>query len=113
MNRRKLLGWSAAGITGLLVPQVIEPRVSTFVMGNGFRATPHYKPKWFDMVPLSDGSHYIAAMHDKPPKLAPLLGTNRICVGGTHKEMLESAFWASWPSGRIRFEELPGPWRNS
>lgn len=35
LSRRNFLGWSAVGITGLLVPQIVKPRVTTFVMGSG------------------------------------------------------------------------------
>jgi hypothetical protein len=37
LSRRNFLGWSSAGAMGLLVPQIVKPRVSTFVMGSGFR----------------------------------------------------------------------------
>lgn len=33
LNRRGFLGWSAVGLTGLLVPELVRPRAKVFDMG--------------------------------------------------------------------------------
>jgi hypothetical protein len=37
MSRRNFLGWTAVGAAGLLVPELIRPRVTTVVFGSGQR----------------------------------------------------------------------------
>ena len=37
LNRRSFLGWTAAGAAGLLLPDLIRPRVTTVVFGSGRR----------------------------------------------------------------------------
>lgn len=68
VSRRNFLGWTASGIAGLMLPQIVKPRVSTFVMGSGLRSG-------FVELPLPKCGQLLIFSGQPPPVNSPETGT--------------------------------------
>ena len=74
-SRREFLGWTAAGAAGLLLPELIRPRVTTVVFGSGLRV----QPFWTGIIrELESGRWVWVEMDGKLVPFRQVIGS-RIC----------------------------------